>query len=336
MHRGKPLKVSYGLGWDSTAMLIEMARREIEVDLITFADTGGEKPETYAYLPIIERWLDRVGFPPVVVVKRNGQDATLYDECMRKAMLPSISTGGKSCSLKWKVAPQHSYCLNKWDLGKRTWAAGGKVLSAIGLDAGPRDSCRSTYAGGAGVESGKYEFWYPLQEWGIDREECGRIITRAGLPLPPKSSCYFCGSMKKREIDELPGDLLAAALALEDNALPNLRTVSGLGRRFAWRDHVDGRDDTRAQRGKGKTLYEHRLAYRFSNDEIEGFVGTASTKPKARQDAIAQVERKIASIRATRPGEPAYESSRLVESPSRLPRAELEQVQRDWRTNVRY
>ena len=42
-----PLVVAYGLGVDSTAMLVEFAHRGIRPDLILFADTGGEKPETY-------------------------------------------------------------------------------------------------------------------------------------------------------------------------------------------------------------------------------------------------------------------------------------------------
>jgi hypothetical protein len=37
-----PLVVAYGLGVDSTAMLVEFARRGIRPDLILFADTGGD------------------------------------------------------------------------------------------------------------------------------------------------------------------------------------------------------------------------------------------------------------------------------------------------------
>jgi hypothetical protein len=62
------LVVAYGLGVDSTAMLIEFAHRGIRPDLILFADTGGEKPETYAYLPTIQRYLADAGFPAVVSV----------------------------------------------------------------------------------------------------------------------------------------------------------------------------------------------------------------------------------------------------------------------------
>lgn len=33
---------------------------------------------------------------------------------------------------------------------------------------------------------------YPLIELDIDREQCKKIIADAGLPVPPKSACYFC------------------------------------------------------------------------------------------------------------------------------------------------
>jgi hypothetical protein len=33
---------------------------------------------------------------------------------------------------------------------------------------------------------------YPLLDLGLHRSDCRRIITDAGLPMPPKSSCWFC------------------------------------------------------------------------------------------------------------------------------------------------
>jgi hypothetical protein len=50
-------------------MLIEFARRGVRSDLILFANTDGEKPETYAYLPVVQQYLQTVGFPPVVTVQ---------------------------------------------------------------------------------------------------------------------------------------------------------------------------------------------------------------------------------------------------------------------------
>ena len=49
--------VSYGAGTNSTAMLIKMVELNEVVDAITFADTGGELPETYAYLDMFGAWL---------------------------------------------------------------------------------------------------------------------------------------------------------------------------------------------------------------------------------------------------------------------------------------
>ena len=65
-----PVIISYGMGLDSTAMLIEMHNRGWAApDAIVFSDTGGEKPETYAYLDIINGWLRSVGWPEVTVVR---------------------------------------------------------------------------------------------------------------------------------------------------------------------------------------------------------------------------------------------------------------------------
>lgn len=75
-HPDWPLVVAYGLGVNSTALLVEFVRRGIRPDLFLFADTGGEKPETYAYLPVVQRYLRRVKFPPVVTVRYEPKTAT--------------------------------------------------------------------------------------------------------------------------------------------------------------------------------------------------------------------------------------------------------------------
>ena len=96
---GSPLVVAYGLGVDSTAMLVEFARRGVRPDLILFADTGGEKPETYAYLDVIHPYLRQVGFPEVVVVRYRAKWAaydTLEGQCLHTGTLPSLAYGGKS------------------------------------------------------------------------------------------------------------------------------------------------------------------------------------------------------------------------------------------------
>src|SRR5437763_4716057 len=104
-----PLVVAYGLGVDSTAMLVEFALRGIRPDLVLFADTGGEKPETYQYLGVARDFLERVGFPDVVVVRYRPVRAaysTLEGQCLHTGTLPSLAYGGRSCAAKYKVQPQ--------------------------------------------------------------------------------------------------------------------------------------------------------------------------------------------------------------------------------------
>jgi hypothetical protein len=107
-----PICVCCGVGVDSVAMLIGLHQRGIRPDLICFADTGGEKPETYLYVPILQQWLRDVDFPPLIVMRyrppRSDYD-TLYGNCLANETLPSIAFRRKSCSLKWKKIVQDSW-----------------------------------------------------------------------------------------------------------------------------------------------------------------------------------------------------------------------------------
>jgi len=244
----RPLVVSYGAGVDSTAVLVAMQQRGIVPDLILFADTGGEKPETYDYLITINAWLISVGFPRLTVVKYEPTRApytTLEGKCLANEVLPALAYGGHSCSLVFKVDVQNKY-MKSWAPAIAAWAAGTKVTKAIGYDNGEQDCRRRAKADRAQAKNPqdqkRYDYWYPLQDWGIDRNECVRLIAAAGLPIPVKSACWFCPASTKREIiwlrDTHP-DLFARALRMEErarNGKHGLQTVKGLGRRFAWSD----------------------------------------------------------------------------------------------------
>ena len=244
----QPVALSYGLGVDSTATLIGMKQRGERPDLIKFANTGrpdftrGEKRATYAYLDVINRWCADNGFPLVTVLHKNSKDESLYDECWRKSMLPSIAYGGHSCSDKWKQAVLEKFS-NNWLPARLAWGAGFKMVRIIGYDASPRDCARMakavTYV--AKKDDVKHEYRYPLQEWGWDRERCMNEILAAGLPLPPKSSCTFCTAMKREEVIDLrrsDPDEYYANLALEQRAIASgqLKSSKGLGRSYAWAD----------------------------------------------------------------------------------------------------
>jgi len=224
--------VSWGGGTNSTAMLIEMHDRQMRPDLILFADTGGEKPHTYQFIPIFSRWLHDHDFPEILIVSNDGIYKTLENNCLTKKMLPSLAYGFKSCSDKYKRRPQEKFA-KTWEPAVKCWEAGGKVTKVLGIDAGE--------AHRAAIQDDKlYRYTYPLIEWNWDREDCERIITEAGLPQPGKSACFYCPASKKKEIRELKQvypELFDRAIAMEKNA--KLTDVKGLGRRFSWEDYIN-------------------------------------------------------------------------------------------------
>jgi hypothetical protein len=242
---GVPLTVAYGLGLDSTAALVELVNRGIRPDAILFADTGSEKQETYDYLAGIDAFLERNGFPRVTVVKYVPKNFkhwppyyTLEENCLTNGTLPSLAFGFKSCSLKWKADPQDIW-METWAPATAAWAAGQKVIKLIGFDCSPADIKRYAGVGRASKKKGRkglcdadrFEYWYPLIEWGWNRAKCAEVIAAAGLPVPLKSSCFFCPAMKPAEVAALPEDKLRRIVFMEARAKPRLTKIGGLWRK---------------------------------------------------------------------------------------------------------
>jgi len=220
--------LSFGGGVNSTALLVGLCEREIPPTLVLFADTGSELPETYEHVAHMREWCAKRGIPFEVATNAGrGQGKTLEENCLMRKELPSLAYGFKGCSTKWKRQPMDRF-VRDWQPAKDAWARGEKVVRYIGIDAGERHRAVLT-------EDKQYQYRYPLVDWGWDRKDCLAAIAKAGLPQPPKSSCFFCPAMRKREILELQRkhpQLLERALALEANA--ETHTVVGLGRTWSW------------------------------------------------------------------------------------------------------
>jgi hypothetical protein len=251
---GNPICLNYGVGVDSTAMLVALWNHGVRPDLILFSDTGGEKPETYQYLDHINAWLAEKNFPQVTVVKYVPVRApyeTLEGKCRANAGMPSLATGGHSCALVFKVDVMDRWIAN-WGPAKDAWAAGRHVIRLIGYDAGSRDSVRcakferlnddeieipaddgteltkqaikraKSRRAQKEAERRRFRFGFPLQMLGIDREQCKQLIKQACLEVPMKSACFFCPASTKKEVvwlrDTHP-ELYRRAVAMENEAL---------------------------------------------------------------------------------------------------------------------
>ena len=228
--------VSYGGGTNSTALLILMKLLGLRPHLIMFADTGDEKPETYAHLEVMQGWCAANGFPPITRVRnmlpQGVKDGSLFGEVYRLGALPSKTFGYSSCSMKWKVEPQQKYLKAWMDENGCPF-----VVHYVGFDA---DEVHRSQKPTPVREYERNE--YPLIEAGWGRDECVAAIDAEGLPRPGKSACFMCPSSRKPEVVWLSQKhpvLYAKAVMLERRALAGegqtpAAEVKGLGRHWNW------------------------------------------------------------------------------------------------------
>ena len=78
--KGHKINLCNGLGVDSTAVSVLLHSEGIRPDVITFADTGGEKPETLAHRHILNEWYASIGWPQITVCAKVTLPSTSYED----------------------------------------------------------------------------------------------------------------------------------------------------------------------------------------------------------------------------------------------------------------
>lgn len=178
---------SFGGGVQSMAVLVLAAQGRIQYDAFVFANVGedSENPATLAYLTDIARpYAAKHGLllEEVRWVRRDGGFVSLYDAATAPtkdvpipAWLGSGAPGNRKCTERWKIGPVARYLK----------AHAPAVLGmGISLDEIQRVRTNSGFT--------HYTVEYPLIDLHLRRRDCVAIIEGAGLPVPPKSSCWFC------------------------------------------------------------------------------------------------------------------------------------------------
>ena len=116
---------SYGGGLNSKWMIAKWVLEKNPLHIVLFADTGredAEKPETYADVKLFGEWLMYRGVP-CQWVRVTGE--SLYQNSLRRGVLPAMAYGFRTCSQRWKIEPQEKF-LNRWVVSKEAWARGRK------------------------------------------------------------------------------------------------------------------------------------------------------------------------------------------------------------------
>lgn len=195
---------SFGGGVQSVAALVLAAHKKINYRTFLMANVGydSENPETIEYLKQHAAPFAQAYGLKLIVLDRHRKDGTT--ETIRQRIMTSRGSrqtipvylsngkpGSRVCTLEFKIQVT------------------GALLTANG--ASPDN--KATVGMGISLDeitranpnkAMPYEVLeYPLLELGIRRIDCHGIIRRAGLPIPPKSSCDFCPVRKIPEWQDM-------------------------------------------------------------------------------------------------------------------------------------
>jgi hypothetical protein len=168
---------------------------KVQYDHFLFANVGddSENPETLDYFRqytqpfALEHDIDLIE----VKVFRNGKEDTLRNLMMqddRNIPIPvyllSGAPGNRKCTERYKIR-----VIDRWVNNNRN----GHNKYTVGLGISTDEMQRARSKEPQEVYKGLWkEIEYPLLDLRISRNDCRKIIKDAGLPVPPKSSCYFC------------------------------------------------------------------------------------------------------------------------------------------------
>ena len=194
--------LNFGGGLNSTALLVFLVDRNYPLDGVVFADTGGEIPETYEHLRVIDSYLNKHNIPFKVVRSEN---ETLYDYCMRRKAIPSRV---RPWTIRdYKIAPIFIYYRS----------LNAHVNQYLGIAYEERYRVRDS-----GVQYVTNLF--PLVDNKLQRPDCIDVIMLADtdLPMPTRTGCFFCpfNSISRwKEILEHHKELYSQARSLEENSM---------------------------------------------------------------------------------------------------------------------
>jgi hypothetical protein len=208
---------SYGGGVQSTAALVLAAQGKIDYPVFLFANVGddSEHPDTLRYVEAYAKPYAAANGIELyeVTPTRHGQPSTLYAETInleqRMITIPARAANGapgvRSCTSNYKIRP----------IGRETQRRGATKENPAAL--------------GLGISLDEYQrmntsrlawqvFEYPLIDLRLSRDGCEAIIRRAGLPVPPKSACWFCPFLRPsrwREMKEREPNIFMNAVIFE-------------------------------------------------------------------------------------------------------------------------
>jgi len=224
---GKPIKVlSFGCGKDS---MTEFVLNWFNYDLIIFADTGSEQPETYEYLQEILTKMPIEARARFIVLSENYL-GKIYDFYYNKKLIP-MPYSKRDCTDKFKIIPIRHFLRGRETFRTGLFQHGNTYEMHICINASEADRARGSVVDGrTTADSGvKYiKLFYPLIDKNIKRDDESKIIMKAGYNVPVKSGCFMCPFTTKQGFQKLGKNhpkLLQKVIDLQNNSTARLKIL---------------------------------------------------------------------------------------------------------------
>jgi len=210
---------SNGGGVQSSAALVLSAQGKIDFPIHLWSNVGddSEHPASIKYVrEVLMPYAAEHGieFHELHKVNRAGETVTLYSHVMRDSRSIDVpvymengAPGNRNCTGTFKIA-----VIDKW-LREHGVKKGEPAAVGIGI------SVDEIQRAGRGRETPYSVREYPLLDLGLRRSDCLNIVADAGLPQPPKSSCFFCPFHRPQQWSEMRRDepeLFEKAAQMED------------------------------------------------------------------------------------------------------------------------
>jgi hypothetical protein len=204
----------------STALLVLAATKRIDFPVFLFCNVGddSEHPDALRYVREVAAPYAAASGITLHILDRHTRDGNvetlfgrLTKEGSRSIPIPvkmsrTGAPGTRSCTADFKIK-----VISKW-LKAHGATKDRPAITGLGISLDEIQRARTT--SGEAVQT----LVYPLLTLRMDRSDCTAVIRAAGLPVPPKSSCWFCpfhtNAAWQRQREEEPA-LFAQSVALE-------------------------------------------------------------------------------------------------------------------------
>lgn len=234
MEKEKKRFLSWGLGVQSTYLLVLAANRQIAVDAVIVADTQWERAATMEMFDFYRRYAESRGLPVLVGTAGDVRQLGALDHQHMPFFPGHGGPLSRQCTRHFKldVIKRVARSFAGYDVSLPPHPKPGEFEMILGISSDEWERMA--------VSRDKFLVnCYPLVERRMSRNEIVREYAALGLPVPPKSACIACPYRRASEYMELLPQEFQAAVDFDREIRYKRFSGCRADTLYVWRGKVD-------------------------------------------------------------------------------------------------